>query len=183
MSDIWSHLGITPVGALSVLLATVVLYVLFVTVLRVAGPRLLASTSVLSFAVTTLLGALTARSMLGDFPTLGGGVVAVVTLLVLELTLGRLASLRRMPQFAGARARVVMVNGSCLPEQLRHRGLTEQQLHGKLRRAGVVHLEDAVAVILENRGGLTIIRRGDRIDAALLDDIVGRDLIPADAVR
>ena len=57
MGELWSHIGITPSGALGVVIASVALYVMYVAVLAVWGPRLFSSSSTLSLALLTVLGA------------------------------------------------------------------------------------------------------------------------------
>lgn len=179
MAEIWSHIGITGAGALGVFIATTVLYVVLVLLMQVSGPRLMSSPSVLSWALLALVGSLTARAMLGDFPTLGGAAVALTTLLALETVLGRFtAALRRSGHLEGRHPSVVMVRGEAVPENLRRRGMTEAQLRIQLRRAGILRLQDAALVICETRGTLTIVHAGQSIDAALLEGVRGRDLVP-----
>ncbi|WP_114853320.1 DUF421 domain-containing protein [Brachybacterium sp. YJGR34] len=176
--ELWWQIGISWAGVLGVLISCVVLYLLFTVILRVAGPRLSGSPSVLSVAVMALLAALIARSILGNSPTLLGGLVAIGTLMVLEHTLGgrHITAARRV--LRGPRPTVVMVHGHVLAWQLRHLGMHEELLLTQLRREGVHHVVDADLVILEARGGLTIVRRGERIDRRLVGDVRGAGMIP-----
>lgn len=181
MNELWSHIGITPSGALGVIISSVALYVIYVALLAVWGPRLFSSSSTLSLALLTLLGSLMARAMLGNFPTLAGAVLAASTLLLLESALGRL---RRVTRNRGRnRPHVVMVEGAFVPRPARERIVTEADLLTRLRAAGVRRLSDASLVILESRGALTVVRPGDQIDAPLLDGVVGRAFVPDHLVR
>lgn len=184
MDAIWSHIGITASGALGVVVATVVLYVVLVLVMEVSGPRLMASPSVLSWALMALIGAMSARAMLGDFPTLGGAAVALTTLLVLERVLGRLLHSpdETSGRWHGTRPAVVMVDGETVAENLLRRRLSEGQLRTLLRRAGITHVPDAAVVVLESRGTITVVRDGERIDAALVEGVRGAELIPEHAL-
>ncbi|WP_246957205.1 YetF domain-containing protein [Brachybacterium sp. Marseille-Q7125] len=184
LDQLWFQIGITPAGVMGVLLATVTLYLLFTLILQVAGQRLSANPSVLSFAVMALLGALTARAMLGNSPTLLGWLLAVAVLLLLESTLGRIrGGLGRVFRRGGPRASVVMIHGHPLPDTLHQVGMDGEHLTALLRRAGVHHLIDADLVILEPRGSLTVIRRGQQIDPALLTDVRGAERIPPSLLR
>src|SRR5699024_2936118 len=87
--EVWYTMGISWAGAVSVFISTIVLYAFFTLVLTMAGPRLNARPTVLSLGVTLLLGALTARSMLGNSPTLFGGLIAINTLMILEVIFRR----------------------------------------------------------------------------------------------
>ncbi len=177
--ELWFQIGASPAGALGVLIASVVLYLVFALILQVAGPRLSANPSMLSFAVMALLGSLVARAILGNTPTLVGGLIAVTTLLVLEYLLGSLRpGIGRVFTRRGPRPTVVMIHGHVLRWQLRHLGLSEAQLLTLLRRGGVRHVIDTDLVILEPRGGLTVVRRGETIDERLVRGVRGAGLVP-----
>lgn len=187
MHPLWFQIGITPWGALGVVIATVVLYLVYAALMRWLGPRLMSAPSVLSFTLVALFGAIAARAMMGNWPTLGGALVAIAVLVAMEALLGR----ARWAVAAGARSRghglgprpiVVVVHGHVLDGYLRRRHLTRDQLHAMLRRAGVRHLADVELAILENRGTLTVVRTGERIDASLLADVDGSRLVPRSAL-
>lgn len=165
---------------MSIVLSTIVLYLIYALILQVAGQRLTANPSVLSFSVMALLGALCARAMLGHHPTLVGGLIAVVTLLLLEYTLGHLRrGAGRTFALRGPRPTVIMVHGHVIRWNLKRVGMHEVQLWTLLRRAGLHRMSDAELVILEPRGGLTIVRPGQEIDHQLVRDVRGADLIPS----
>jgi uncharacterized membrane protein YcaP (DUF421 family) len=180
LSRLWSHVGITGTGIVGVALAAVVLYLVFALILRIAGTRLSAAPSTASFALMALLGALCARAILGDAPTLCGALVAIIVLMVMESLLGRLrGGATRIRAMHGADATVVVVHGHLMPTGMRGIGLQESDLVTMLRRAGVHRLADADLVILEPRGGLTVLRPGERIEDRLLVGVRGAEHIPA----
>lgn len=177
MGELWSHVGITPGGAVGVVVASVALYVMYAVVLALWGPRLFSSSSTLSIALLTVLGSLFARAMLGDFPTLAGALVAATTLLLMEALLGRLR--RNTVRGRGRhQPRVVIVEGQFVPRPQWERVVSEADLFTRLRTAGIRRVADAALVILEARGGLTVLRTGERIDARLLAGVLGADYIP-----
>ncbi|WP_074045344.1 YetF domain-containing protein [Dermacoccus nishinomiyaensis] len=174
--NIWPHIGISASGVVGVVVATVVLYAVFVAILHFWGVRYLAAGSTMSVAVFTVLGALCARAMLGNSPTLCGALVAMATLFVLEFGFGRLhavMSMRSHRAAGRARAWAVMIDGRARPDALRHIGLTAERLHERLRAGGVRHLDDVALAVLEPRGTLTVVRRGESIDPQLLVGIAG----------
>lgn len=178
---IWTHVGITPSGVLGVIVAAVVLYLVFVLVLRVSGPRLMSSTSVFSFALMSLMAAVTARSILGDAPTMLGGIVALAVLLGMETLFGRFRASAKLG-LHGPEADVVMVHGQVLPAALRRRRITARELMTQLRRAGLHRLDDAAVVILEARGTLTLVRPGEKVDPQLLVGVRGCEDIPEELI-
>lgn len=179
-AELWFQVGITWPGAVGVVLASAALYLCFALVVHLAGPRLWARPSVLSFSVMALLGALCARGMLGNSPTLMGSLLAVTVLLVMEAILGRV---RWAARGAGQRrdrhgAAVVMVDGIVCQDVLHDRRLSQQHLLSRLRQEGVLNRREAALVVLERRGGLTIVRRGERIDRELLHGVRGAQGLP-----
>lgn len=182
MEELWSHVGITPGGALGVAFAAVVLYLVYSAVLAVWGPRLTSSSSTLALALMTVLGSVFARAMLGDYPTLAGALVACATLLVLEFFLGRLR--RATGRFSGRRrAVVVLVDGGFVNREAWRKVITEADLLTRMRTAGVRHVAEVPLVILERRGVITCLRPGETIGADLLAGVDGADLVPARLLR
>lgn len=181
MHSLWFQIGITSWGALGVVIATVVLYLVYAGLMRWLGPRLLAAPSVLSFTLVALFGAIAARAMMGNWPTLAGALIAIVTLVLLEAVLGRArwaVSAARGGHGVGPRPIVVMVHGHILDGNLRRRHLTRDQLRAMLRRSGVRSVAEVELAILENRGSLTVVRAGERIAADLLIDVDGTRVVP-----
>lgn len=178
--QVWYTIGISGGAAVGVVLASTVLYLVYTLLMHLLGPRLQAAPSVLSFTLVALFGAIAARAMMGNSPTLLGALLAIGTLLLWEALLGRLRSgMARLLRVQGPRPAVVMVRGHVIEPYLRRRHLQRADLMAMLRRAGIHRLEDAELVILENRGSLTVVRAGERIDPDLLGDITGKHLIPA----
>ncbi|MFV0460010.1 MAG: YetF domain-containing protein [Actinomycetales bacterium] len=186
MAELWAHVGITPLGIVAVAVSTTLLYGAYSVMLSVWGPRLFTSASVLSMALLAVLGGLFARSMLGDYPTMAGGFVAAMTLLSLEAALGRMRA--ALP--AGARdllyvhrPLVAMVEGRIVHHALTKRRLSEREFLALLRVAGVRDRSQAALVILESRGGLTVLAPGERIEPELVQDVVGAHEIPDHLLR
>jgi uncharacterized membrane protein YcaP (DUF421 family) len=128
----------------------------------------------------TLIGAIAARAILGDSPTLLGGLVAIGTLLVLEQIFGQWAgalALRRSVRWSRSPV-VLMVGGRVDERALRQYGITEPHLWSQLRQRGVVRRSEVGVVILEPRGHMTVVRAGTRLDRDLLDGVKGLAAVP-----
>lgn len=173
------YLGISWTGALGVVLSTIVLYLFFSLLVHLAGTRLMATMGAASFVVLAVVGGVSARSMLGESPTMLGGLLVLNTLMVMEALMGSLRRVVRvLPAAVRRRPSVVMVEGRSVVEALRRRRLTETGLHDRLRAGGVLDPSEVELVILEERGSLTVVRRGDRIAPTLVADVEGAELIP-----
>lgn len=183
VQEVAAHLGISFVGALSVVISSAVLYLCLTAVLRVYGHQLLGGVSTFSLAVTTLLGAIAARAALGDSPTMAGGLVAIGTLLVLERLMGRLAQLLPALGLAHRSPALLMIGDQVCPDELRRSGIDRQELWSLLRQRGITNREQVRLVVLEDRGALTVIPAGEPIDPAFLADVRGVDQVPREWLR
>lgn len=171
------YVGISPTGILGVIASTVVLYTVFSVLMQAIGPRLMARPSTGSFVVLAVVGGITARSTLGESPTMLGAIIVLATLVLLEHATGRI---RRVPPLVRrTRPVVVMVDGAEVPEGLRRSRLTRGMLLDRLRVGGVLDPADVALVILEARGTLTVLRRGARIAPELVAHVEGRERIPS----
>lgn len=177
---VWQdYLGITWSGALGVVISAIVLYLFFSLLVHVAGPRLMANPTVGSFVVLAVIGGVAARATLGEAPTMLAALIVLNTLMILDWLVGTMRrTLRPFPRRARRRSTVVMVGGQTVARALHRRRLSERDLLNRLRISGVLDLRQAELVILEDRGSLTVVRQGSAIDAALVEDVDGREAIP-----
>lgn len=174
MDEFWYQVGISWPQVVGVVGATVVLYLVYAAVLGLWLQRLQSSTSTLSLVLGTVMGAVMARAMLGNAPTLLGGLIALVTLAAMESGFGFLRTKGVTRRRAQQRpARVVLREGRVLASELRAAHLHEQDLDIRLRLAGVRSRSELALVILESRGTLTVLRTGQTIDAELVEDVRG----------
>lgn len=184
MDEFWAHIGITWVQVIGVVVATSSLYLCYAAVLRLLAQRVRSSTSTLSLALATVMGSLVARSMLGDAPTLFGGLVAVTTLVSLEAAFGALR--QRLPVRAVRRRHrpmLLLVDGVVRPEELKAARLSERDLCIRLRQQGVRSYGELALVVLETRGTLTVVHAGQRIEARLMADVPGAASLPDTIVK
>lgn len=175
--QLWFELGITPAQAVAVVVSSTVLYLTFSTVLRVWGQRLFANRSGTGLAVVLVLGATMGRSMLGPQVTLGAGLVCVTTLLLLESFFGA----GRRAGLIGHRSPVVVYANERLDDRLLRRyHIDERIIWARLRQAGIAHLREVRALILETDGSVTILRTGASLDPRLFSHVRGAERILAE---
>lgn len=149
---VWQEIGITGPHLVSVLISSIVLYAMGALILHLWGQRLYANRSGPGFAVVLVLGAILGRSMLGPSSTLLGGVVAIVTLIVLEAIFGTAR------QAVINRASIIYANGTLDRRAVRHFHINEDAIWSKLRQSGVSSLDEVHAIILETDGSLTVLK-------------------------
>src|SRR5437588_5399586 len=91
-----ASLGVSWSSALTVVVATIGIYLAFLVLIRLVGQRALATMSSFDFAAAVALGAVMGRVVLGYTPTLAAGAIGLVTLFTLQATFGRLRRVRRI---------------------------------------------------------------------------------------
>ncbi|MDR0989877.1 MAG: DUF421 domain-containing protein [Propionibacteriaceae bacterium] len=171
---LWTHLGISSVQALSVVISATVLFWFFTLIVSFVGQEARARVTITGFALMALIGAITARAILGDSANLAGGLIALVVLIVWEGVF-RLLSRHLPGRWAATnKARVVMRDGVVDQSALRRAHLGMTDLMVRLRCAGITRLTDVAFAIVEADGGITVIRVGAPIDDALLAGINNR---------
>jgi uncharacterized membrane protein YcaP (DUF421 family) len=168
--SLWSELTITGPQFAAVAISTSVLFWVFSGLMAWFGQRLRLRVSVATLALMTVVGAVTARSMLGESPKLMAGLVALAVLFAWEFVFV-VAGRRWRWRHPSARARAVVVDGRLNEAALRLAGIRSTDLWIRLRRAGVTELAKVRYAIVEGDGSITVIRHGQRIDPELLTGV------------
>ncbi len=153
-----------------VALSTVLVYGSVLVGVRFGERRALTQLTTFDFAVTIALGAIIARTATSQEPSYLQGLTALVTLLACHrlLSLGR-RRVPRLQRLLEGEPLLLVRDGTVLPDGLRRARMTEKDLATALREHGVLALAEVAAVVLETRGAISVIRRGDRpVDESLL---------------
>lgn len=143
-----------------VMLASVIVYLFMVAALRFVGEQALAKMSGYDMIVTITLGSVIATVAVSRNITISEGLAALITLLLLQEVLRRLQS-----RFVGAHhlvrepPRLFVWNGQLLEDRLRQSSLSGDEIRAAVRREGFSAIEQVQAVILENDGDWSVIRR------------------------
>lgn len=171
MDDLQYYFGMHPFGALAVVVSTTLLYAAFAAILSRFGQRLFSSPSSMDLAIVTVLGAIVGRAILGQVPTLGGGLLALATLFTIEWLAGRVRRTRRAKDREQHRAQAVMVHGR-LDRAVMHRlHVDEPTVYAALRTAGVRSPAEVALLVLERNGRFSVLREGEEIHPALLTGV------------
>ncbi len=148
----WSTIG-------WVIASTAAIYFSALLAVRLAGRRTLAQMSAFDVIITIALGTVVSSTAVSRSPSYLQGVVALVTLLVLQVLLAtarqQVPALRRYLDFT---PQIVVRDGAM---ELRRSPLTaqmtEEELLSKLRQHRVFKLESAHLVILEPTGHVSVV--------------------------
>ncbi|MBM7825638.1 uncharacterized membrane protein YcaP (DUF421 family) [Arcanobacterium pluranimalium] len=174
--DAW--LGITWEGAFAAIVSTVVIYAVFLIVIRILGQRLLAGLTTFDTLMVLLFGSIVARTALGPVPTLTTGMITFSTLLLLHYSVGRLANYQYGDRMINRPAIVLMAGENILESNLKSTHTTRSELFSQLREHGIHSPALVAAVILEPSGRLSILTRSHLITSSLLEGVRDAHLIP-----
>ena len=172
MNTVINELGVTGWQVVSLVIGATVLFWVFTWLISFFGQRLLLGVSGSSVALMMLVGAVTARAMLGDQPTMAAGIIVLAVLFFWESIFALFRRhLRRGTPVRSARS--VLQDGVIDEDGLRLARLTRADLVVRLRRAGFMRLQDVELAIVERNGTLTVIRAGQPIEDEFLSDVAG----------
>lgn len=155
-------------GLLRVVIVALCAYAAVILTLRLAGKRALAKLNAFDFVVTVALGSTLATVLLSADVAFAEGVLAFAMLALLQWAVSRLSiASRPFRKLIRSQPRLVFEDGAYRHEAMRDERITEDEIAGVVRAAGVGRLEDVAAVVLETDGSLSVIARADDRDAPL----------------
>lgn len=113
--------------------------------------------------VTVSLGSILAGTLTNQNVSLAQGAAALAVLILLQYVITW--SSVRIPQIRHVltgEPTMLAHKGECLPRALRKTRIAEEEVRAAVRSSGLSQLSDALAVILETDGSISVIPRSDR---------------------
>lgn len=151
--DDWSGLARTViVGVLA--------YAALVLLLRVSGKRTLSKMNAFDLVVTVALGSTLATILLSQDVALAEGIIAYAVLIGLQFLITWLST--RSAAVSGlvkSEPALLLHNGRLLPDALKRKRVTADEVRAAGRGSGYARLDDLAAVILETDGSLSAVPR------------------------
>jgi uncharacterized membrane protein YcaP (DUF421 family) len=138
-----------------------VAYLVIIAALRVLGEQVLAKMTAYDLIVTIALGSIVASIPLSE-SSLAEGMTAMFVFIGLQEGIRfAQARSRKVRKLVTEEPRVVVWDGRLLHDRIERWNLTEQEIRAALRRAGVAAYSECQAVVLENDGEWSVVRRRD----------------------
>jgi uncharacterized membrane protein YcaP (DUF421 family) len=161
MPTVTDVLNLNPVSLGLVVLRTVVVYLVLLVALRLAGKRELGQMTSFDLVVLLVLSNAVQNAMVGPDTSLNGGILAALTLLVLNRGVDRLGLKSRLAQRALQGHPTILVHdGKFVAENLRSEGVPEDEVLQALREHGIDDLVMVKLAILEVDGTISVIPAG-----------------------
>jgi uncharacterized membrane protein YcaP (DUF421 family) len=148
---------------LRVLVVTTAMFVLVVALLRMVGQQALAKMSGFDAVATVTIGAIVATAAIDRNVTVSEAFIAVVAILALQ-ELTRFLQSRYLTAHHAVREppRVLVWDGQLLEDRLRDVDISADEVRAAVRKAGLRSIGEARAVVLENDGEWSVVRKSDR---------------------
>ena len=156
LAEVFSHP--TPQGTLIIAGKTAIIYLFLVAGLRLMGKRELGQMNIYDLVLIIVLANAVQNAMVGNDTSLVGGIVAAITLLVLNrlLTLAMARSLK-LERFMVGEPMLILNDGHLLADRMRREGVTREQLLAALREHGLEKPDDAHMCVLEVDGTISVV--------------------------
>lgn len=139
-------------------------YLFLLVVFRISGRRTLAQVTTFDLILVLVLGDATQQALVGADGTVTTTVVAVATLVIVDLALGR--AKQRWPvvdAVVDGLPLPLLVHGRPDEAQMAAEGVTTDDILSAAReRLGVARLEDLDAAVLEQSGGISVVPKRRR---------------------
>jgi uncharacterized membrane protein YcaP (DUF421 family) len=138
---------------------SVVMFAVLWLVFRIGGRRTLAEITTFDFILLLIIGEATQQALVGDDYSVTTAALVIVTLLLLDLVMGRLAiSGEGMRRFIESAPVIVIDDGKPLAEVLRKEGVDlEEVMMAAREKHGLQTPDDIKYAIVERHGGISIV--------------------------
>ena len=149
----WARIG-------HVMLASVIVFLIIVALLRAVGQQALAKMSGFDVVFTVTLGSIIATVVVTRDVAISEGIAALVTLLGLQEVVRYFQSRHLgIHHIVRQPPRVVLWDGALLEDRLQATSVSADEVRAAVRKAGLRSLADARVVVLENDGQWSVIAK------------------------
>ena len=137
----------------------VIMFAILWLVFRVGGRRTLAEITTFDFILLLIIGDAAQNALVGDDFSITTAALIVVTLLLLDLAMGRLGLVSKtLNRIIDSAPVIVIENGKVLDKEMRAECVDlEEVLEAARERHGLQRLDDIKYAIVERHGGISVV--------------------------
>lgn len=156
-------MGLPPPGVLLEIVArTAAVYLALLVGLRITGKRQVGQLTPFDLLLLLLLANAVQNAMVGPDTSLIGGIVAAAVLLLVNALVARFAGRSRGSERLLEGVPTLLIDhGHVIEMNLRHEGITEEDLLRALREHGVVEVGSVRSAILEVDGAISVLKNDE----------------------
>ncbi len=162
LSEVFSHPDLP--GALAIAGKTVIIYLAMILGLRLLGKRELGQLSVYDLVLIIVISNSVQNAMVGSDNTLLGGLVAAITLLILNRTLTWfMVKSDTVRNWLEGEPALIVRDGKLLRGQMQREGVTTMHVLAAMREHGIGDLNNVQMAVLEVDGSISIVPKEAQI--------------------
>ena len=148
--------------AVEILLRTVIIYLVILIGLRVSGKREVGQMTPFDLALLLLLSNAVQNAMTGPDTSLLGGIIAAVTLLVVNYGFAEVSGLnRRFRKFIQGQPSLLVYHGKVISAHLAKEHVSMEEVFRAMREHGIANLKDVSLAVLEVDGSISCLASDD----------------------
>ena len=145
---------------LNIIGRSVIIYLVVLIGLRIAGKRHVAQLSIFDFVLILLISNAVQNAMVGPDTSVGGGIVAAISLIVINYLLTLvLYRFRKADLVIEGTPTLLIHNGHVLASHLEKEKIAEDELLRVIREHGIEHVDDVKIAIMELDGTISVIQK------------------------
>lgn len=142
---------------LQIVLRVTVIYFIVLAGLRIMGKREIAQLSVIDFVLVLLISNAVQNAMLGPDTTLFGGIVAAITLFVINFVLKMVERYGPVKKLLEGNPVLLIYKGSVNKAHLRKVGISSDELLAVVREHGLADFTQVDLCMLEVNGNISVL--------------------------
>ena len=156
LASVFSHPDLP--GALAIAAKTAVIYILLIAGLRLAGKHELGQMSIYDLVLIIVIANSVQNAMVGEDNSLVGGLVAALTLLLINRLLTYLlVRHREVRRLMLGEPVLIVKDGHMLKEPMEKEGITSNHVMAAMREHGIGELSNVQMAVLEVDGTISIV--------------------------
>jgi uncharacterized membrane protein YcaP (DUF421 family) len=141
-----------------IILRSAIVYMAIFLALRIAGKRHLSQLSLLDFVLILLVSNAVQNAMVGNNTSLAGGLVAGVTLILLNGLITALAlRSERLGTLIEGEASLLIWEGQVMESHMKHEGIRLDELEAAVREHGIEDISQVKLAVLEIDGAISVV--------------------------
>lgn len=145
-------------GLFETVLRSSIVYLAILAMLRLVGKRHVAQLSIVDFVLVLLVSNAVQNAMVGSDTSVPGGVVAAITLIIINLILTRLVIRNdRLGCFLEGEPTLLIRDGQILDNHLAREGIRRAELEAAVREHGFADTAHVRTAILEIDGSISVV--------------------------
>ena len=146
----------------NIALRTATIYLVILLGVRLSGKREVGQMTPFDLTLLLLLSNAVQNAMTGPDTSLAGGIVAAVTLIVLNYLLAEVSGAnRRFRRFIQGSPTLLIHNGKTVPANMAREHVTSDEIIRALREHGIASVQDVSLGVLEVDGSISLLKYDD----------------------